>query len=42
VIVEQNGAENGAFGFEILREWAFESGVCRHKGSNCIRLLFAL
>src|ERR1700745_3519769 len=30
VIIEQNGAENGAFGVEILRQWALESGLSRH------------
>jgi hypothetical protein len=42
VIIEQNGAKNGAFGFEILWQWAFESGFSRHRESFCFRLLFAL
>jgi hypothetical protein len=33
VIVEQNGAENGAFCFQILGKRAFESGISRHRGS---------
>jgi hypothetical protein len=33
VIIEQNGAKNGAFGFEILWQWAFESGFSRHRDS---------
>jgi len=42
VIIEQNGAENGAFSVEILREGTFESGLSRHRGSFSVRLLFAL
>jgi hypothetical protein len=30
VVIEKNGAEDGAFGVEILRERAFESGFGRH------------
>jgi len=42
VIIEQDGAKNGAFGFEILWQWAFESGFSRHKESFVFRLFFAL
>ncbi len=42
VIIEQNGAKNGAFGFEILWQWAFESRFSGHRDSLGIRLLFAL
>ena len=30
VIVEQDRAENAAFGFEVLRERAFEGGIAGH------------
>ena len=30
VIIEQDGAENAAFGFEIVRERTFESGIAGH------------
>ena len=30
VIIEQNSAENAAFGFEIVRKRAFESGIAGH------------
>jgi hypothetical protein len=33
VIIEQDGAEDGTFRFEILREWAFESGFSGHRES---------
>jgi hypothetical protein len=42
VIIEQNGAKNGAFGFEILWQWAFESRFSGHGENLGIRLLFAL
>jgi hypothetical protein len=41
VIIEENGAENGAFSVEILRQGAFESGLSGHKDSFSIRLFFA-
>jgi len=33
VIVEQNGAKDGAFGVEVLRERAFESRGGGHLGT---------
>jgi hypothetical protein len=42
MVIEQNGAENGAFSVEILWEGTFESGAGRHRDSFLIRLFFAL
>jgi hypothetical protein len=41
VIVEQDGAEDGAFGVKIIGQWAFESGFDRHADSAVLRFLFA-
>ncbi len=37
VIIEQNRAENAAFGFEVLRERAFEGCIASHAYSLYIR-----
>ena len=42
MVVEQNGAQNGAFGVQILRERPFERGGGRHRDSFVFRLFFAL
>ena len=34
VVVQQDGAENRPFGFEVIRERTFESGIGRHKAKR--------
>src|SRR5215472_8795846 len=43
LIVQQNGAEDGTFGFQIIGQRPFEGGVSRHKMVRYIvRFIFAL
>ncbi len=42
IVVKENGAEDGAFGVEIIGEGLFESGLRGgHDGAFAIRFLFA-